>query len=135
MLLKDFAPRVYTGIADDESQMALLDAHGAMYMDRGQSLLGGSGIMRQKVRELLREQPADAALQTRFELEGAEFLLISAPIERIDARLLYVVSLEGVLDNILRSKQQIMAANILLIVLLSTITFLLNSIILKICGV
>ncbi|MEC0328280.1 histidine kinase [Paenibacillus sp. FSL R5-0527] len=131
MLLKDFAPRVYTGIADDESQMALLDAHGAMYMDRGQSLLGGSGIMRQKVRELLREQPADAALQTRFELEGAEFLLISAPIERIDARLLYVVSLEGVLDNILRSKQQIMAANILLIVLLSTITFLLNSIILK----
>ncbi|MED4958150.1 sensor histidine kinase [Paenibacillus macerans] len=131
MLLKDFAPRVYTGIADDESQMALLDAHGAMYMDRGQSLLGGSGIMRQKVRELLREQPADAALQTQFELEGAEFLLISAPIERIDARLLYVVSLEGVLDNILRSKQQIMAANILLIVLLSTITFLLNSIILK----
>ncbi|CAM4296324.1 two-component sensor histidine kinase [Paenibacillus macerans] len=131
MLLKDFAPRVYTGIADDESQMALLDAHGAIYMDRGQSLLGGSGIMRQKVRELLREQPADAALQTQFELEGAEFLLISAPIERIDAHLLYVVSLEGVLDNILRSKQQIMAANILLIVLLSTITFLLNSIILK----
>ncbi|WP_334077506.1 sensor histidine kinase [Paenibacillus sanfengchensis] len=131
MLLKDFAPRVYTEITDNESQMLLADGRGELYLDSGQRLVGSDKAMRRKLGELLQGSLGSKGGEARFKLQGKSYLITVLPVERIDARLLNVVSLEGALDNISRSRSQIIAANVVLITLLSVITYFLNSFILK----
>lgn len=131
MLLKDFAPRVYTDISNYESQMLLVDGNGELYLDPGQYLAGSDKLLQQKIRELLQGELGTREGEIRFQLDGKSYLITVSPVERIDASLVNVVSLEGALDGISKSKRQIIAANIGLIALLSVITYFLNSFILK----
>lgn len=81
----------------------------------------------------LKQEAGDSekTIHARFSLDGSSFLLIATPMERLHAHVLNVVSLEGALNNVSKAQGQIIAANIVLIFLLSIITYYLNSIILK----
>lgn len=131
MLLKDFAPRVYSGLMDNESQMLLIDDKGIMYLDPNTALVGRDAEMQRQLQEVLRTELQSGTGEAQFRIEGKTFLMTVSPIERIGAQLVNVVSLEGVLNEISQSKKQIFIAIILLIVLLSVITYFLNSFILK----
>ncbi|PJN51622.1 hypothetical protein PAEVO_47140 [Paenibacillus sp. GM2FR] len=136
MLLKYFAPKTFAGIVDDSSQMVIVDQEGRLFMDRSQSFMTSHEGLRDEV-ELqfakLKLQGGDAeeTIHARFSLDGSWFLLIATPMERLHAHVLNVVSLEGALNNVSKAQWQIIAANIVLIFLLSIITYYLNSIILK----
>ncbi|WP_411552800.1 sensor histidine kinase [Paenibacillus lautus] len=136
MLLKYFAPKTFAGIVDDSSQMVIVDQEGELFMDRGQSFMTSHEGLRDEV-ELqfaklqLQTGDSEETIHTRFSLDGSSFLLIATPMERLHAHVLNVVSLEGALNNVSKAQGQIIAANIVLIILLSIITYYLNSIILK----
>ncbi|MFE0558104.1 sensor histidine kinase [Paenibacillus sp. NPDC058910] len=136
MLLKHFAPKTFAGIVDDSSQMAIVDQEGQLFMDRSQSFMTSHEGLRDEVAiqfANLKQQAGDfeETVHARFSLNGSSFLLIATPMERLHAHVLNVVSLEGALSNVSKAQGQIIAANIILIFLLSIITYYLNSIILK----
>ncbi|MGE7824822.1 sensor histidine kinase [Paenibacillus sp. NPDC093718] len=136
MLLKYFAPKTFAGIVDNSSQMVIVDQEGQLFMDRSQSFMNSHEGLRSEV-ELqfakLKQEAGDSekAIHAMFSLDGSSFLLIATPMERLHAHVLNVVSLEGALNNVSKAQRQIIAANIVLIFLLSIITYYLNSIILK----
>jgi two-component system, sensor histidine kinase YesM len=136
MLLKHFAPKTFAGIVDDSSQMVIVDQEGRLFMDRSQSFMTSHEGLRNEVENqftYLKQQAGDfeETVHARFNLNGSWFLLIATPMERLHAHVLNVVSLEGALNNVSKAQGQIIAANIVLIFLLSIITYYLNSIILK----
>ncbi|MGG3309851.1 sensor histidine kinase [Paenibacillus lautus] len=136
MLLKHFAPKTFAGIVDDSSQMAIVDQEGQLFMDRSQSFMTSHEGLRDEVAiqfANLKQQAGDSeeTMHARFSLNGSSYLLIVTPMERLHAHVLNVVSLEGALNNVSKAQGQIIAANIVLIFLLSIITYYLNSIILK----
>lgn len=136
MLLKHFAPKTFAGIVDDSSQMVIVDQKGQLFMDRSQSFMTSHEGLRNEVAiqfANLKQQAGDfeETVHARFSLNGSSFLLIATPMERLHAHVLNVVSLEGALSNVSKAQGQIIAANIVLIFLLSIITYYLNSIILK----
>ncbi|MGG3509104.1 sensor histidine kinase [Paenibacillus lautus] len=136
MLLKHFAPKTFAGIVDDSSQMAIVDQEGQLFMDRSQSFMTSHEGLRDEVAiqfANLKQQAGDfeETVHARFSLNGSSFLLIATPMERLHAHVLNIVSLEGALNNVSKAQGQIIAANIVLIFLLSIITYYLNSIILK----
>ncbi|MGG4094076.1 cache domain-containing sensor histidine kinase [Paenibacillus lautus] len=136
MLLKHFAPKTFAGIVDDSSQMVIVDQEGQLFMDRSQSFMTSHEGLRDEVAiqfANLKQQAGDfeKTVHARFSLNGSSFLLIATPMERLHAHVLNVVSLEGALNNVSKAQGQIIAANIVLIFLLSIITYYLNSIILK----
>lgn len=131
MLLKDFSPRMYTGIRDNDSQMILIDNQGNIFLDQGRGLIGQDPKMSGRLEQLYQDMRKADRNYTQFEIEGRNYLMTTTAINRVGANIVNVVSLEGTLDNISKSKRQIIVANFLLIVLLSIITYFMNSIILK----
>ncbi|MPY15581.1 sensor histidine kinase [Paenibacillus glucanolyticus] len=136
MLLKYFAPKTFAGILDESSQMMIVDQEGQLFMDRSQSFMTGHEGLREEVEVQfanLRQQADDLekTVHAQFSVNGSSFLLIATPVERLHTYVLNVVSLEGALNNVSKAQGQIIAANILLIILLSIITYYMNSIILK----
>ncbi|MFD1954348.1 histidine kinase [Paenibacillus thailandensis] len=138
MPLKHFAPKTFAGIRDTGSQMIIADRDGRFFMDRGQTFMSGHEGLREEVeaqfRKLLRQaggKEPDATIHARFDVGGTPYLLIAAPMERLHAHVLNVVSLEGALNNVSKAQKQIIAANIALIMALSVITYYMNSFILK----
>lgn len=136
MLLKHFAPKTFAGIQDESSQMVIADLDGALFMDKNQSFLAQNNELRSAVEsefsELRKtESEQQETLHKRFKANGKSYLLIAAPVERLQAHLLNVVSMEAVLNNVSKAQKQIIAANIVLIVILAVTTYFMNSIILK----
>lgn len=69
---------------------------------------------------------------SNYSENGKSFLLINTPLERIDAYLLNVVSMEGVMKDISRTRNLIIGANVGFITLLTLIAYVTNAFILKI---
>lgn len=136
MLLKHFAPKTFAGIQDDSSQMAISDQEGTLFMDKNQKFLARNGDLQNAVetefQKLLKQGKGEpAARNAQFEVNGRPYLLMTVPVERLQAHLLNVVSLEGALSNVSKAKRQITFANIGLIVILAVTTYFMNAIILK----
>ncbi|WP_379248364.1 sensor histidine kinase [Paenibacillus sp. GCM10028914] len=136
MLLKYFAPKTFAGIEDESSQMVIADRDGALFMDKNQPFLAHNEALRDAVASEFLEFKSQGSeqqetLHKQFKVNGKSFLLISTPVERLQSHLLNVVSLEGALNNVSKSQKQIIAVNIVLIVILAVTTYFMNSIILK----
>lgn len=63
--------------------------------------------------------------------EREVFLFINTPLDRIDAHLLNVVSMEGVMKEISHTRNLIIGVNIGFIILVTVIAYVLNAFILK----
>lgn len=131
MLLKQFSPKAFANIKDEGSQMMIADRDGALFMDDSQPLAGRNPELRLAIEKQLEEMKRLDIKEKRFTVNKHSYLLISSPVEQAEAQMVNVVSLKGALENISRAQKQIITANIVLIVLLTVITYIMNSFILK----
>ncbi|PAD78168.1 sensor histidine kinase [Paenibacillus campinasensis] len=139
MLMMHFAPKMFAGIYDEGSQMAIVDREGRLFMDRNQSFMANNEALQQEVLSqlaMLKEQAEENEerkdiVHTRFVVEGEPYLLITTSLERLQADVLNVVSLEGALDQVSGAQKQIITAFVILIGVLSVITYFMNTFILK----
>lgn len=131
MLLKQFSPKAFANIKDEGSQMMLADSSGAIYLDDNQSFAGRNPELRQAIENEFAEMNEQGINEKRFVVNKHPYLLVSTPIEQADAHILNVVSLQTAHERISGAEKQIIAANLILIGLLSIITYMLNSFILK----
>ncbi|MFD1885823.1 cache domain-containing sensor histidine kinase [Paenibacillus wenxiniae] len=127
MRLADLAPQTFGKSQEDSSRLLLLD--------------GGDGhvappIETDRYTRLAQRLLADPAAQSgelsaQYRADGQSYLLTSMPIERLGAQLVQVVSLEKMLQDTGRARNLIIVATIAFIVLVSLITYVANSLILK----
>ncbi len=127
MRLADLAPQTFGKSQEDNSRLLLLDGGGGhvappLTEDRYTRL----------AEELLRDPAAQSdGGSAQYRADGQAYLLTSIPLERLGAQLVQVVSLEKMLQDTGRARNLIIIATVAFIVLVSLITYLANSIILK----
>jgi len=133
MTLANFFPNTFSPLQDGQSQMLIMDRDKELYSNPGNSFLEKSGLNEAIIREqfsLNREMGVESG-SFRFSSGGIPFLITYSHIKQLDTYMLNIVSLENVYKDINKTRNQIIIANIILIAILSIVTYKLNSIILK----
>lgn len=131
MLLSRFTPKTYTEVRDNQSQMFLVDGQRELFTRADHSFLQDNEKMATAIAERYKTFQTTGEWDTEYTENGKSFLLLNTPLERIDAYLLNVVSMEGVMQDISHTRNLIIGANIGFIVLLTTIAYVMNAFILK----
>ncbi|ANF95919.1 hypothetical protein AR543_07815 [Paenibacillus bovis] len=130
MRLTDLAPLTFGQTQEESSRMLLLDAGGGhissyteqnLYTKLADRLLATADS----------QNSSAAELSAQYRADGQSYLLTSIPVERLGARLVYAVSLEKMLQDTGRARNLIILATVGFIVLVSLITYVANSLILK----
>lgn len=131
MLLEKFTPKTYTSVRDNQSQMLLVDEDLQMFTRSEPSYLQDNEQMAEAISSRLESYRMTGNWDIHYTQDGKSYLLINTPLDRINAYLLNVVSMEGVMKEISRTRNLIIGANVGFIVLLTTIAYVLNAFILK----
>lgn len=131
MLLKQFSPKGFANIKDDGAQMMIADENGTIFLDDNQPFVGRNPELHEAIQREFTEMNKHGNKEKRFMVNNHPYLLVSTPIEQADAHILNVVSLQKVHERVSKAKQQVIAVNFILIGLLSMITYMMNSFILK----
>lgn len=131
MLLSKLSPRTFSNMQDDQSQFFLLDGGLQMFTRENDSFLQDNKEMNKAIHDRFLSLQQGGVWDTQYKENGKSFLFIQVPIERMNAYLLNVVSMEDVLKNISVIRNKTVGANLLFIVLFTVIAYVLNAIILK----
>lgn len=131
MLLEKFTPKTYTKVQDSQSQMFLVDEEMQLFTRPDHSFLQANGKMASAITERLQSYKKSGNWDVNYTENGKSFLLIYTPLERINAHLLNVVSMEGVMKDISHTRNLIIGVNIGFIILVTAIAYVLNAYILK----
>lgn len=131
MLLNHFFPKTFSTVQEHQSQMFVADRALRMYYKPDSPFLEGTGLdPRYLLAQLAkREQAKDGHFE--FKYQGSSFLCTYIYLDRLDAYMLNVVSLNEFFTNLSNIKNWLILANIVLIIILSVSTYFLNSLILK----
>jgi two-component system sensor histidine kinase YesM len=131
MLLSRFTPKTYPSVPDNQTQMFLVDGELELFTRLDHSFLQDNMEMASVIIERFQNFRATGEWDIKYSENGNSFLLINTPLEHIDAYLLNVVSMEGVMKDISQTRNLIIGANIGFIVLLTLIAYVMNAFILK----
>lgn len=131
MLLEKFSPRTYSSTPDSQSQMMLIDSEEQIFTREQASFLKANPEMGKVIKERLREYQETGLWNIHYSENGKSFLLMHRPLERINADLLNIVSMDGVLQEISHTRNMLIGANIGFIILVTVIAYFLNAFILK----
>lgn len=131
MLLSKFAPKAFTSVQDNESQMMIADEELNLFTRTDHSFLQENPGLSAAVKERLAIYRKTGGWEMEYQENGNSFLLIQAPLEQIDASLVTVVSMKGLMTDISRTRNLIIGANIVFIFLVTVIAYIMNAFILK----
>lgn len=131
MLLPQFSPKIFAYTPEQEAQLFLIDSNKDIYTRREHSLFAYYPDMERAILEQFAKDSGPEGWQMEYSEGGNSFLWISIPLERMDAHLLNVVSMEEVLREISVIRNKTIGANVLFIVLFTIIAYVLNAFILK----
>lgn len=131
MMLSRFTPKTYTDVRDNQTQMFLVDSELQLFTRPDHSFLQDNLKMADMIAERYKHFRETGEWDSDYSENGQSFLLINTPLEHIDAYLLNVVSMEGVMKDISRTRNLIIGANVGFITLLTLIAYVTNAFILK----
>ncbi|RCX18212.1 two-component system sensor histidine kinase YesM [Fontibacillus phaseoli] len=131
MMLEKFSPRTYSVIQDSQSQMLIVDSEAQIFTRDKNSFLAANPKMQTVIRERLQHYRVTGEWDNNYTENGKSFLLLHKPIERINADLLNIVSMDNVLEEISHTRNLLIGANIGFITLVTIITYIMNAFILK----
>ncbi|AIQ55947.1 cache domain-containing sensor histidine kinase [Paenibacillus borealis] len=131
MLLSKFTPKTYTSVQDNESQMILADDELNLFARTDNSFLQNNSGLNAAIKDRLAAFRKTGEWQMDYKENGNSFMLIQAPLEQINASLVTVVSMKGVMMDISRTRNLIIGVNIGFIFLVTAIAYVLNAFILK----
>ncbi|WP_339302017.1 sensor histidine kinase [Paenibacillus sp. FSL K6-2441] len=131
MLLEKFSPRTYAAAPNSDSQMVLMDNKAQIFTRAQGSYLQANPGLEQAIRERLMNYQETGEWNIDYKENGKSFLLLHKPIERINADLVNVVSMDGVFKEISHMRNILIGANIGFITLVTVIAYILNAFILK----
>jgi len=131
MRLANFFPKAYSRIDGEEAQMAIIDRGGKVYYNRNNPWLAESGITDEQLLATVDRQSKEHLVSVEFRTGGTPMLATYTYIEQLEVHMVQVVSLEQTLRELTLTRNMLIAANIILLVILSVVTYFLNALILK----
>ncbi|WP_310831182.1 cache domain-containing sensor histidine kinase [Paenibacillus pedocola] len=131
MMLNNFTPKTYTDVRDNQSQMFIADSELRLFTRTDHSFTENSPQLESAIAERLKIYQKTGEWNIDYKEGGKSFLLIHAPLDRIGASLLNVVSMEDVMKRISHTRNLLIGANIGFIFLLTAIAYVMNAFILK----
>ncbi|QHW32496.1 sensor histidine kinase [Paenibacillus rhizovicinus] len=131
MLMSDFFPKTFSPIGQANSQMYVVSGDGQVYVNDRNDFAFQTGLTPSKVKEQLQLFAAPDSNRFQFSYGGKPYLCLYSQVELLDARLVQVVSLDSVLSSVQGIRNKIIIANVILMVLLTAATYLINAFILK----
>lgn len=133
MQLATFFPNTFSPLQDEQSQMVVLDRAGEIYRYPGESFLDRAGLTEAALKTQLAQvlDRSEATGNFTFSEGGKPFLAVYSTIDPLQAYMVKLVSLEHVYEDINRTRNLIILANVILLVILAVSTYFINSFILK----
>lgn len=129
MKLESFFMKTFSDIQDNDSQMLVINRSGQPFTQQSAPLFSKLPV-KEAMRQFALNQQMTAT-SFSFSYNGTPYIGIYSYLDQLDSYLLNVVSLESTLSNISQQRNTIIIATIILIALLSMISYLLHSLILK----
>ncbi|MEW9699246.1 sensor histidine kinase [Paenibacillus sp. SI8] len=129
MLIDKFFQKTFSPIQDGQSHMLVVDRSGGMFTGSGDAFFKGVDLG--QLREAWEAYPHLDGSNFIFNVKDTPYLILTAPIDNLGAFLLNVVSLKEPLTQIQRTRNLFIAAAVVLIAVLSVITYFLQALILK----
>ncbi|TXK77438.1 sensor histidine kinase [Paenibacillus sp. N3.4] len=129
MLINKFFQKAYSPNQDGQSHMLIVDRSGRIFTDTGSPFFKGMNL--EQLRRDWEAPPHQRGSSFTFTIGNTPYLCLSTPIDQLGAHLLNVVSLENPVTQIKQTRNLFIAAAVVLIALLSVITYFLQSLILK----
>ncbi|RKP46697.1 sensor histidine kinase [Cohnella endophytica] len=133
MQLASFFPNTFSPLQDDKSQLVVLDQAGAIYRYPGESFLDRAGLteetLKQQVSSIRTTEGGTGNFD--FSVSGKPYLVVYSYIEPLQAYMVKLVSLDHVYEEINRTRNWILLANVILLAILTLSTYFMNAIILK----
>jgi two-component system sensor histidine kinase YesM len=131
MRLQHFFPSIYTRYEGQQAQMVAVDRSGKLYANRDNPWLAEAGVTEEQLRELAAEAGTDRIRSVRFTADGHPMLAVIAWFDQLDMHLINVVSLEQALRDMYEARNKLIAAIVILLAILSTVTYFSVKLILK----
>ncbi|MCY9668598.1 ATP-binding protein [Paenibacillus alginolyticus] len=129
MLIDKFFQKTFSPIQDGQSHMLVVDRSGRIFTDSGSDFFKGMNL--EQLRNDWEAHPHQEEFSFTFKVGDTPYLCLSTPIDQLEAHLLNVVSLKNPVTQIKQTRNLFIAAAVVLIALLSVITYFLQSLILK----
>ncbi|WP_281885519.1 sensor histidine kinase [Paenibacillus sp. YYML68] len=129
MPLAHFFPKSFGGAEDGQTQTFLVDKGRRVFTRAESGFLSRSG--RELVLDQLQALPHASHGHWEFTLDGVPYLAIYTEVEAVGAYMVNVVSLQTMHEDIEQTRTRMLLVVVLLVGLLSVITYVLNSLILK----
>ncbi|QKS46429.1 sensor histidine kinase [Paenibacillus cellulosilyticus] len=130
MEISKFFMKTFSDVQDNDSQMLVVNREGMPFTKDSSPL-----FQKLPVNEVLKQfeshRTEGESASFSFSYEGKPYIGIYSHVELLDSYLLNIVSLESTLSDISKQRNTIIIATIILIALLSMISYLLHSLILK----
>lgn len=133
MFLTNFFPNTFSALQDDQSQLVVIDRKGNFFRNPANGFLDRSGLTDEILqRQIAAIEPSETNKGSfEFKVAGLPFLAVYSYIEPLDSYMMKVASLKPVYDGINETRNRIILANVILLIILTVSTYYLNSFILK----
>ncbi len=130
MYLEHFFPKAFSNVQDGQSQVLLLDRHSRFYYNKQHPFL--ADIPLDELRQSFQNHLADSG-QSYFEIafDGVPYICIYKKLDLLDTYLINVVSLQEPLNKIHATRNMLIVVSVMLIAILSLITYLTSRILFK----
>jgi two-component system sensor histidine kinase YesM len=129
MLMEKFFQKLFSPIQDGQSHMLVVDRHGGMFTGNGDAFFKGMNM--EQLRQAWNANPHPEGSNFTVTIGDTPYLILATAIDNLDAHLLNVVSLKEPVTQIHHTRNIFIAAAVVLIALLSAITYFLQGLILK----
>lgn len=129
MKLDQFFSKTFGGLQDDQSQMTVIDRRRNLYRNSNGS--SQNSIPDSEILQLFDTRMNGENTSFEFKYKGVPYLGTYKRVDRLDAYLLNVVSLQKPLTEIRETRNNLILFACVLIIVLSVITYMTQSLILK----
>lgn len=129
MLMEKFFQKLFSPIQDGQSHMLVIDRHGGMFTGNGDLFFKSMNM--EQLRQAWNANPHPEGSNFTVTIGDTPYLILATAIDNLDAHLLNVVSLKEPVTQIHHTRNIFIAAAVVLIALLSAITYFLQGLILK----
>lgn len=131
MLLNNFFPKMFSSVNDGSSELIVFDPNMNIISSPYNTFLEDEKINLKKLKKQFERNKEQAPFHFLFNNHGTVYMIVSTYLEGLDSYMLNIISLEDVYKETTKTRYIVIAGIVLLVGILSLLTFLLTSILFK----
>jgi two-component system, sensor histidine kinase YesM len=131
MYAKDFFAKMYGEVQDNESQIIIIDKNEKVYTGGSQELIEKTGMSLEFIKEAFLKSKESGQDYFQFEFKNKPMIVVYKHIPHVDCYMLDIISLESTFSSISRMRNILILGSVGLLVMLTIVTYFINSLILK----